>query len=189
MSFYEENKGRFRDVNDLIQHFEIKLGWAENVSALFDYVGSHPDSEDAQKLLLPRAYPAIKLKKFFVTDDPWLSENESTRSRLPPAFSVGIYRKMNHDLTFLNKTGLEDHFATLGKNEDRIYSSRPLVVKGWITEELHKLDDGQSTIHILQDYLSALNAHVAELNSEIAHDFQRDIPADAGWKVWRKIWR
>ena len=113
--------------------------------------------------MISRGYPAIKLKKFFVTSDPWLSESESSRSPLPPAFSPDIYKQMNHDLTFLNRTGLADHFATTGKDEDRIYSSQPLVIKGWIVEELKKLKDGDATMRILEDYLSALNAHVAGL--------------------------
>ena len=113
--------------------------------------------------LIRRGYPAIKLKKFFVTTDPWFSESKSTRSLLPPEFSPEIYKQMNHDLTFLNRTGLEDHFATTGKDEDRIYSSQPLVIKGWIVEELKKLKDGDATKSILEDYLSALNAHVAGL--------------------------
>lgn len=48
--FYEENKLTFHDVNDIIQHFEIVLSWAESASALFDYVGAHPDSEAAQRV-------------------------------------------------------------------------------------------------------------------------------------------
>jgi hypothetical protein len=79
----------FRDVNDLIQHFEIKLGWAENVSALFGYVGSHPDGEKAQKVLLPGGYPAIKLKKFFVTDDPWLYDTALRGQALPAMNECG----------------------------------------------------------------------------------------------------
>ena len=129
-----------------------------------------PFHQSRKQKLIPQGYPAIKLKKFFVTDDPWLSESESSRSPLPPAFSPAIYKKMNHDLTFLNRTSLEHHFATLGKDEDRIYSSQPLIIKDWIAQELKGLEDGDATLRILEDYISALNAHVAELNSVLAHE-------------------
>mmetsp|Transcript_14023 Transcript_14023/g.25317 ORF Transcript_14023/g.25317 Transcript_14023/m.25317 type:complete len:213 (+) Transcript_14023:442-1080(+) len=61
--FYEESKGSVRNVNELIQLFEINLGWAGSVSAIYDYAGAHPDNDEAQKVLIPHRYPAIKLKK------------------------------------------------------------------------------------------------------------------------------
>ena len=114
------------------------------------------------KALIPKGYPAIKLKKFFVTDDPWLSEPEESRSKLPPSFSATIYKRMNHDLNYLSDEDAERHFAEDGKNEDRIYSSLPLVIKSWLREELIKMGDEESTIDILEDYLDALNQGIVK---------------------------
>ena len=126
------------------------------------------------QVLIPKGYPAIKLKKFFVTDDPWLSEPESSRSRLPPSFSASIYKRMNHDLNHLSDQDLEKHFAEDGKNEDRIYSSLPLVIKSWLREELVKMEGdgedhdggGESTIAILEAYLEALNRGIVNARSQ-----------------------
>lgn len=118
------------------------------------------------KALVPKGYPAIKLKKFFVTDDPWLSEPETTRSKLPPSFSATIYKRMNHDLNYLSDEDAEKHFAEDGKNEDRIYSSLPLVIKGWLREELMKMGGEESTIAILEAYLAALNRGIANTSLE-----------------------
>ena len=109
------------------------------------------------KALIPQGYPAIKLKKFFVTDDPWLSEPESSRAKLPPSFSATIYKRMNHDLNYLSDEDAKKHFAEDGKNEDRIYSSLPLVIKSWLREELVKMGGEETTIAILEAYLDALN--------------------------------
>ena len=113
--------------------------------------------------MIHQGYPAIKLKKFFVTDDSWSSLDDAYRSRLSPSFSTAIYKRMNHDLNHLGDPDLEDHFATSGKNEARIYSKLPLITKDWLKEELVKSRDdeksgeGLSTIDILDDYLGALN--------------------------------
>ena len=214
MAFYERNGKRVRNVNELITLFEVNLDWARrggggglrlgggggeggggdgdgdaDVSAMYDYAGAHPDDDGAQRALLSRGYPAIKLKKFFVTDDPWLTANETSRPELPPTFSVDVYRRTNHDLNHLGDSDLRRHFATSGKHEDRIYSGTlPLVMKGWMREELVRMEDGgfggegndgrrsrsgrkwrrgseeggggESTIAILEDYLAALNRDV-----------------------------
>mmetsp|Transcript_20446 Transcript_20446/g.43854 ORF Transcript_20446/g.43854 Transcript_20446/m.43854 type:complete len:415 (-) Transcript_20446:145-1389(-) len=159
MSFCEENESSAHNVNELIQKFEVNLGWARgDVSAIYDDVGEHPDAEGAQQKLLPRGYPAIKLKKFFVTDDPWIEEDENTRTRLSPAFSPDVYRRMNHDLNHFSNEQLEDHFASSGIEETRIYSTLSLKMKDWMREELEKMgDDGKSTVGLLEDYLDALN--------------------------------
>jgi hypothetical protein len=118
------------------------------------------------KVLVPKGYPAIKLKKFFVTDDPWLSESDTTRSKLPPSFSASIYKRMNHDLNYLSDEDAEKHFAEDGKNEDRIYSTLPLVIKGWLGEELMKMGGEESTIAILEAYLTALNQGIVNTSLE-----------------------
>jgi hypothetical protein len=146
-------------------------GRDRDVSAIYDYAGAHPDTDAAQKALLPLGYPAIKLKKFFVTDDPWLYMNETSRPELPPTFSAITYKKMNHDLNHLSDSDLEKHFKENGKNEDRIYSSTlPLIIKDWLREELIHMDgaavdgrtrgEGHSTLAILEDYLTALNRDI-----------------------------
>jgi hypothetical protein len=171
MAFYERNGKRVRNVNELITLFEVNLDWARrggvgkggfrleggggdgggggkgygdaDVSAIYDYAGAHPDDDWAQRALLSRGYPAIKLKKFFVTDDPWLTANETSRPELPPTFSADVYRRTNHDLNHLSDSDLRRHFATSGKNEDRIYSGTlPLVMKGWMREELVRMEEG-----------------------------------------------
>lgn len=203
-------KDKVHNVNELIVLFEINLDWAksggrgrsgEDVSAMFEYAGAHPDEDDAQKvrgvfwytsyfvliqalntslcnhqpcdvyvkILTSQGYPAIKLKKFFVTNDPWLLEDDTTRSPLPPSFSSAIYKAMNHDLNHLSDDDLEKHFVEWGKNEDRIYSTLPLVIKDWLRKELMKEEQNNSaqkdsTIEILEDYLAALNKAIAESN-------------------------
>ena len=151
----------------------------EDVSAIYEYAGAHPDTDMAQKVLLPLGYPAIKLKKFFITDDPWLSMSESSRPELPPSFSASTYKKMNHDLNHLSDSDLEKHFRENGKDEDRIYSSTlPLVIKDWLREELVSMDnnggmeggEGQSTLAILEDYLAALNRDIVSRSSDVAVD-------------------
>lgn len=109
------------------------------------------------------------MKKFFVTNDPWLLEDDTTRSPLPPSFSSAIYKAMNHDLNHLSDDDLEKHFVEWGKNEDRIYSTLPLVIKDWLRKELMKEEQNNSaqkdsTIEILEDYLAALNKAIAESN-------------------------
>ena len=108
------------------------------------------------------------MKKFFVTNDPWLLEDGTTRSPLPPSFSSAIYKAMNHDLNHLSEEDLEKHFVEWGKNEDRIYSTLPLVIKDWLREELMKeeqnSDQKDSTFGILEDYLAALNKAIAKSN-------------------------
>ena len=117
-----------------------------------------------QKVLIPHGYPAIKLKKFFVTNDSWLSEDESSRTRLPPSFSAIIYKKMNHDFNHLSKDDLKNHFAEWGKTEGRIYSAKPLVIKDWIKDELMKMGDvGESAMLIFEDYLATLNSVICTI--------------------------
>ena len=59
INFYYEMKDKVHNVNELIVLFEINLDWAksggrgsdgEDVSAMFEYVGAHPDEDDAQKV-------------------------------------------------------------------------------------------------------------------------------------------
>ena len=159
LSFCNQNEDSVHNVNELIETFEVNLGWAHGkVSAIFDDVGDHPDADEAQRKLLPRGYPAIKLKKFFVTNDPWIAENKITRPRLSPSFSHDIYRRMNHELNHFSDQELEDQFAEAGFAQDRIYSTLPLIMKDWIREELNVMGDaGQSTLQLLEDYLDALN--------------------------------
>jgi hypothetical protein len=201
MLFYERSKGRVHNVNELIVLFEINLDWARrgkglrlgggrkddgsdaDVSAIYDYAGAHPDADKAQKVLMSQGYPAIKLKKYFVTDDPWLSMNETSRPQLPPSFSTVIYKKANHDLNHLSDSDLRKHFITYGKNEDRIYSGTlPLRMKGWLRKELIRIDgggnekdrrrergnanDGESTIEILESYLAAINRDIIGATDE-----------------------
>jgi hypothetical protein len=201
MAFYEQSKGRVHNVNELIVLFEINLDWARrgkglrlgggskgsrmdtDVSAIYDYAGAHPDEEKAQKVLMSQGYPAIKLKKFFVTDDPWLSMNETSRPQLPPSFSTAIYKRANHDLNHLSDSDLQRHFIMSGKNEDRIYSGTlPLVMKDWLREELINMnggregkdrrrrkgsgEEGESIIDILEDYLAALNRDIIGVNNK-----------------------
>ena len=127
----------------------------------------HTCPANTLQILIPQGYPAIKLKKFFVTDDPWLTQNETTRPQLPPSFSTSIYKAMNHDLNHLSESDLEKHFKEDGYREGRIYSTLPLVIKDWLREELMKNEGGSnnneySTIDILEDYLVALNSAIAK---------------------------
>jgi len=163
--FYEWSKGRVHNVHELIQSFEVNLSWAEGgtVSAMYEDTGEHPDNDRAQRALLSQGYPAIKLKKFFVTDDPWLSEDAARRPRLPPSFSAEVYRSMNHDLAHLGVRELEDHFATFGKHEARVYSSRPLLIKEWLKQYLLQEKEGVRVLRILEDYLGALNDAIREM--------------------------
>jgi len=67
MNFYYETQDKVHNVHELIVLFEINLDWAKrrgrrgigssgeegrerDVSAIYDYVGSHPDEDDAQKV-------------------------------------------------------------------------------------------------------------------------------------------
>ena len=59
INFYYEMKDKVHNVNELIVLFEINLDWAksggrgrsgEDVSAMFEYAGAHPDEDDAQKV-------------------------------------------------------------------------------------------------------------------------------------------
>ena len=65
MNFYYETQNKVNNVHELIVLFEINLDWAKrrgrgigsskegregDVSAIYDYVGSHPDEDDAQKV-------------------------------------------------------------------------------------------------------------------------------------------
>ena len=119
------------------------------------------------QILIPKGYPAIKLKKFFTTSDQWLTESPTTRTRLPPSFSTTIYKSTNHDLNHLYDVDLEKHFVDNGYKEDRIYGSNTLVIKHWLFDELMKMhdsnDDQMDTIDILTDYLLALNGNIAKL--------------------------
>lgn len=166
IEYYEETKGSVQNVHELIGLLEINLDWAREgrgdgdgdaVSAMYDYAAAHPDADKAQRTLISKGYPAIKLKKFFATDDPWLSLPASARPRLPPSFSAAIYRRLNHDLNHLDESDLEDHFASDGKDEDRIYSTLPLVMKGWLREELERMEGGDDIIAILDTILEAKN--------------------------------
>ena len=130
---------------------------------MYEDTGEHPDNDRAQRALLSQGYPAIKLKKFFVTDDPWLSEDAARRPRLPPSFSAEVYRSMNHDLAHLGVRELEDHFATFGKHEARVYSSRPLLIKEWLKQYLLQEKEGVRVLRILEDYLGALNDAIREM--------------------------
>jgi len=169
MAFYEKSRGSVHNVNELIQLFEMNLDWTSSttgsVSAEYEYAGAHPDADEAQRALISRGYPAIKLKKFFETSDPWLSQDDGARPRLPPSFSAVAYRKMNHDLNHLSEDDLENHFVEWGKDEGRIYSAtRKLVVKRWMEEELRKMGEAcESTMGILEDYLDALNGSIAAI--------------------------
>ena len=133
-----------------------------DVTALSEYAGGHPDDEHVQHVLLTKNYPAIKLKKFFITNDPWLFavldkkkkadhnnngttttsfEKEMDEEDLPPSFSTTIYRRTNHDLNHLSDNDLRTHFRTSGKYENRIYSNTlPLVMKGWLRTELERME-------------------------------------------------
>ena len=68
MNFYYTTQDKVRNVHELIVLFEINLDWAKrrgrrgsssgkeeegrerDISAIYDYVGSHPDEDDAQKV-------------------------------------------------------------------------------------------------------------------------------------------
>jgi hypothetical protein len=166
IEFYELNQ-HSQNVQELIQKFEVNLDWVHgNVGALFHYAGGHPDADTAQKVLLTHGYPAIKLKKFFETNDPWSHEEEGVRERISPAFEAEVYRRVNHDLNHLSDEKLEEHFEVLGYKEGRIYSRLPLKIKDWMREELVSMDAtstsdgsvGERTLALLEDYLEALNA-------------------------------
>ncbi|KAL3780857.1 hypothetical protein HJC23_001590 [Cyclotella cryptica] len=167
---------RMTNVQDVIQRLEVNLSWAretrnEEVRALFEYAGGHPDEDAIQRKLVGEGYPAIKLKKFFETEDPWLrhrlaeeegghgGEEEEGGRRVSPALDLEVYRKKNHDLNHLSDQELEEHFANYGWRENRIYSRLPLVMKGWLREELENLPGkrGEEVIAILEDYLTMLN--------------------------------
>ena len=149
-----------------------------DVTALYDYAGGHPDDEYAQHVLLTQNYPAIKLKKFFITDDPWLfavldkkdkanhnnitttlseeKEEVEEEEDLPPSFSTTIYRRTNHDLNHLSDNDLCKHFRTSGKYENRIYSNTlPLVMKGWLRIELERMMKEY-------DYIGVYNSQASE---------------------------
>lgn len=104
MAHYDKISGSVKSVNDFIQKFEINLDWSPGpVVAMFEAAegDGHPDDDSAQRELISQGYPAIKLKKFHLPDDPWLLEPENNRTRLPPSFSVDVYRQANHDLNHM----------------------------------------------------------------------------------------
>lgn len=155
-AFYHRHS-HANNVQELIQSLEVNLSWASNANALYEYEGGHPDEDAMQRRLLPMGYPALKLKKFFETKDPWLMLKEKgDSSRLSPSFDLEVYKTKNHDLNHLSEMELENHFATLGWRENRVYSKLPLVMKGWLKEELSK-PVYKDVRDILEDYLLALN--------------------------------
>ena len=157
---YFYNRNRSKSVQDLIQTLEMNLSWASNVQALYEYDGGHPDADGVQRRLLKNGYPAIKLKKFFETIDPWLElkrNGEDEPNRLSPSLDLNIYRSKNHDLNHLTDKELADHFAAFGWKENRVYSRLPLVMKRWLRKELAVLPHGEEVIGILDDYLMVLN--------------------------------
>lgn len=158
MYFYQRHS-HLRNVQELIQTLEVNLSWASEVKALYEYSGGHPDEDGVQRQLLKIGYPAIKLKKFFETNDPWLllKFHEETSSRISPSLDLDVYRSKNHDLNHLSNKELEDHFAAFGWKENRVYSRLPLVIKGWLSEELRGMSGGEEVMSILEDYLMALN--------------------------------
>ncbi len=50
--FYEERKDRIWNVNELIELFEMNLGWANEgaVLSIYEYAERHPNQEAAQKV-------------------------------------------------------------------------------------------------------------------------------------------
>jgi hypothetical protein len=166
-----------------------------DVTALYEYAGGHPDDEHVQHVLLTNNYPAIKLKKFFITNDPWLfavldkkdkvdhNNNVTTTSLekdveddLPPSFSTTIYRRTNHDLNHLSDNDLRNHFRTSGKYENRIYSNTlPLVMKGWLRTELERMEKEYNHYYIGDDVrvrqadttIAILDDYLVALNRDI----------------------
>ena len=162
-SFYQSHS-HSKNVQELIQSLEVNLSWATNVQALYEYQGGHPDEEAVQKQLLAKGYPAIKLKKFFETKDPWFTlkrngsgEQQESSSSIPPSLDLQVYRSKNHDLNHLSDQELENHFISFGWKENRIYSKLPLVIKSWLKDELSTLSHGEEVLSILMDYLASLN--------------------------------
>lgn len=157
MSYYDKNAGSVTSVHDFIVKFEVNADWSPSpVEAIFEAPkAGHPDNDASQKELIAKGYPAIKLKKFHVPDDPWLSEPDGIRARLPPSFSADAYRKANHDLNHMTDEELENHFANFGKNEDRVYSNLPRTIKPWLRAELTKAG-ATSSLALLEDYVKDL---------------------------------
>jgi hypothetical protein len=152
-----------KNVQQLIQNLEVNLSWAEKTEALYEWEGGHPDQEEVQRVLIKKGYPALKLKKFFETEDPWLMKRKLADTaggdvdeigNVSPSLDLQIYRSKNHDLNHLSDVELTHHFAALGWKEDRIYSKLPLVMKEWLREELGK---DEEVMGILMDLLEALN--------------------------------
>eukprot|EP00956_Cyclotella_meneghiniana_P011443 scaffold16056_cov86-Cyclotella_meneghiniana.AAC.2 len=158
--FYNRNS-HSKNVQELIQTLEVNLSWASNVQAMYEYDGGHPDADGVQHRLLKSGYPAIKLKKFFETNDPWLEQKQNgedtTTNRLSPSLDLNIYRSKNHDLNHLSDKELADHFAAFGWRENRVYSRLTLVMKPWLRKELAVLPHGGEVMNILDDYLMVLN--------------------------------
>lgn len=157
--YFYKRHSHLKNVQELIQTLEVNLSWASDTKALYEYAGGHPDEDGIQKLLLKRGYPAVKLKKFFETSDPWLQLklNEKTTSKISPSLDLDVYRTKNHDLNHLSDQELQDHFAALGWKENRVYSKLPLVMKSWLREELTNMAEGENVLSILEDYLVTLN--------------------------------
>lgn len=156
-SFYKLNS-HSKNVQELIQRLEVNLSWARNAQALYEYEGGHPDEDAVQKLLLHKGYPAIKLKKFFETNDSWLQlKQNGMGDRISPSLDLEVYRSKNHDLNHLSDKELENHFTNLGWKENRVYSKLPLVLKSWLEKELSTLPNQEEVMSILKDYLASLN--------------------------------
>ena len=158
MYFYKRHS-HSKNVQELIQSLEVNLSWTSDTKALYECDGGHPDEDEVQRRLLTKGYPAMKLKKFFETSDPWLQLrlNNETASGISPSLDLDVYRSKNHDLNHLSDRELEDHFAELGWKENRVYSTLPLVMKRWLREELESMVAGGDVVKILEEYLVALN--------------------------------
>ena len=155
--FYQRHSNS-KNVQELIQTLEVNLSWASNTKALYEFAGGHPDEDAVQKQLLSKGYPALKLKKFFETNDPWLKlKRNGEGERISPSLDLEVYRSKNHDLNHLPDAELEKHFAEYGWNENRVYSKLPLVTKDWLRNELIKGPSSNELMSILNDYLAALN--------------------------------
>ena len=146
-------------VSQVIRKFETYLGWSPSgVQSLYEAAEcGHPDSDDAQRELLPKGYPAIKLKKYHVPDDPWLQLDPESRPDISPSFSENVYRKSNHDLNHMSDKQLRNHFASHGWQEGRVYSNLPLKIKPWLGEFLVSRG-AHSALEIFKDHLQVLNA-------------------------------
>ena len=158
MDYYEKESKSLASVSQVIRKFEIYLGWAPTaVQVLYDaVVNGHPDSDAAQRELLPKGFPAIKLKKYHSPQDPWINQDKKSRPLVSPYFSEDIYRKSNHDLNHLSDKQLRNHFTSFGWEEGRVYSTLPLQIKGWLREFL-VAQEANSTLAILEEHLQSIN--------------------------------